>query len=86
MAVRVISPFGPKNDRFLLSRHDVRRVHEKFSSRPFQRTIGCKTNFGLLIPKTFDIEFLHMFCVEFMKNSHLCCWNKLMVVRLILSS
>ena len=79
-------PPGPKNDRFLLSRHDVRRVHEKFSSRPFERTIGCKTHFGLLSPKTFDSEFLHMLCVEFMKNFHLGFWNRLMVVRLILAS
>ena len=87
MAVResIGSP-EPKNDRFLLSRHDVRRVDEKFSSRSFERTIGCKTHFGLLCPKRFDSEFLHMFCVEFMKNFHLGCWNKLMVVRLILAS
>ena len=31
-----------KNVRFLLSRHDVRRVQEKFSSRPFERAIGCR--------------------------------------------
>ena len=31
----------PKNKWFLLCRHDVRRVHEKFSSRRFERGIGC---------------------------------------------
>ena len=31
----------PKNVSFLLSRHDVRRVHEKFSSRRFERADNC---------------------------------------------
>ena len=31
----------PKNVWFLLSRHDVPRVDEKFSSRRFDRTFGC---------------------------------------------
>ena len=31
----------PKNVWFLLSRHDVPRVDEKFSSRRFERTFGC---------------------------------------------
>ena len=31
----------PKNVWFLLSRHDVRRVDEKFSSRRFEWTFGC---------------------------------------------
>ena len=31
----------PKNKWFLLSRHDVRRVHEKFSSSRFERDDGC---------------------------------------------
>ena len=31
----------PKNVWFPLSRHDVRRVHEKFSSRRFERAVGC---------------------------------------------
>ena len=30
-----------KNVLFLLSRHDVRRVHEKFSSRLFEQAHGC---------------------------------------------
>ena len=41
VAVRLTSPAEPKNVCFLLSGHDVRRVHEKFSSRQFQRAIGC---------------------------------------------
>ena len=36
-----------------------------------------------LSPKTFDSYFLDMMYVEFMKNFHLACWNKLMAVRLI---
>ena len=31
----------PKNKWFLLSRHHVRRVHEKFSSRRIERADGC---------------------------------------------
>ena len=31
----------PKNKWFLLCRHDVRRLHEKFSSRRFERADGC---------------------------------------------
>ena len=40
MAVKLISAFWAKNVWFLLSRHDVRRVHEKFSSRWFERADG----------------------------------------------
>ena len=61
-------PPEPKNVWFLLSRHDVRPVHEKFSSPRFERADGCKTHFGLLSPKTFDSYFLDMMYVEFMKN------------------
>ena len=56
-----------KNVPFLLSRHDARRVHEKFSSRRFERGDGCKSHFGLLSPKTFDSYFLDMMYVEFIK-------------------
>ena len=41
MAVRLISASELKNVWFLLSRHDVRRVDEKFSSRRFERADGC---------------------------------------------
>ena len=41
MPVRLISPSWAKNVWFLLSRHDVRRVHEKFSSRRFRRADAC---------------------------------------------
>ena len=34
-------PREPKNIWFLLCTHDVRRVHEKFSSRQFERADGC---------------------------------------------
>ena len=34
-------PPEPKNVWFLLSRHDVRRVDEKFSSRRFERAFDC---------------------------------------------
>ena len=34
-------PPKPKNVWFLFSRHDVTRVHEKFSSRRFERADGC---------------------------------------------
>ena len=41
MAVRLILALLAKNVWFLLSRHDVRRVHEKFSSLRFERADGC---------------------------------------------
>ena len=83
MAVRVISPPEPKNVWFLLSRHDVRRVHEKFSSRRFERAVGCKTNFDLQSQKTFDFYFLDMMYVEFMKTSYLAHSSELMAFRVI---
>ena len=61
-------PPEPKNVWFLLSRHEVRRVHQKFSSRRFERALCCLTNFGLLSPKTFDSYFTDIMYVEFMKN------------------
>ena len=79
-------PREPKNVSFLLSRHDARRVHEKFSSRFLERANGCWNDFTLVNPKAFDSEFLHMFCVEFMKNFPLADSNKLMAVRLISAS
>ena len=53
-------PPEPKNVSFLLSRHDVRRVHEKLFSRRYERAVGCFTHFSLLGPKTFDSCFLDM--------------------------
>ena len=41
MAVGLISASWAKNVWFLLSRDDVRRVHEKFSSRRFRRADAC---------------------------------------------
>ena len=41
MAVRLISAPERKNVWFVLSRHDVRRVDEKFSSRRFERADFC---------------------------------------------
>ena len=76
----------PKNVWFPLSRHDVRRVHEKFSCLRFERAIGYKTSFDLLSPKTFDSSFLDIMYVEFMKNFLLADSSELMAVRLILTS
>ena len=41
MAVRLILALWAKNVWFLLSKHDVRRDHEKFSSLRFERADGC---------------------------------------------
>ena len=41
MAVRLISASLARKRLFLLSRHDVRLVHEKFSSRRFEQAHGC---------------------------------------------
>ena len=75
-----------KSVLFLLSGHDVRRHHEKFSSRQFERAIGCLTHFFLLCPKTFDPYLLDMIYVEFMKNFLLADSSELMAVRLISTS
>ena len=83
LAVRLISAFSSQKRLIPLSRHDVRGVHEKFSSRLLEQANGCYTHFGLLSQKVFDSYFLDMMYVEFMKNFHLACWNKLMAVRLI---
>ena len=41
MAVRLISAFWAQKRWFFLSGQGVRRVHEKFSSRRFERADGC---------------------------------------------
>ena len=41
MAVRLILASWVQKQVILLCRHDVRRVHEKFSSRRFERADGC---------------------------------------------
>ena len=76
----------PKNVLFLLSRHDVRRVHEKISSRRFVRCDECQTHFGFLSPKTFDCYFLDIMYVEFMRKFFQADSSELMGVRLILAS
>ena len=76
----------PKNVWFLLSRHDVRQVHEKFSSRRFGRAICCLTHFGLLSAKTFDSYFIDIMYVEFMSNFFQADSSELMGVRLISAS
>ena len=62
------------------SRHDVRRVNEKFSYRLFEGDVGWLTHFGLLSPKTLDSHFLDMMYVEFMKNFLLADSSELMAV------
>ena len=86
MAVRLILASWTQKLWFLLSRHDVRRVREKFFSRRFERPDGSYSHFGLLSPKTFDSYFLHMMYVEFMKNFLLADSRELLAVRLILAS
>ena len=87
IAVRLISAsWGQKRLIPSFSRHDVRRVHEKFSSCRFERAHGCSTHFGLLSAKTFDSYFLDMMYVQFMKNFLLADSSELMAVRLISAS
>ena len=76
----------PKNVCFLLSRHDVRQVHEKFSSRRFGRAICSLTHFGLLSAKTFDSYFIDIMYVEFMRKFFQVDSSELMGVRLISAS
>ena len=80
------SPPEPKNVWFLLSRHDIRRVHEKLFSRRYERAVGCFTHFGLLSPKTFHSYFPDMMYVEFMKNFFLADSSELFGVRFISAS
>ena len=86
LVVRLILTSYAQNVWFLLSRHDVRRVHEKFSSRRFEGADGCWTHFGLLSRKTFDSYFLDMMYLEFIKNIPLADSSELLTVRLILAS
>ena len=86
LAVRIISASWAQKRLILLSRHDVRRVHEKFSSRRFEQAIGCWTNFGVLSQKTFDSYFLDMMYVEFVKNFLFADSSELFAFRLILLS
>ena len=76
-------PPEPKNIWFVLSWHDVCRVHEQFSSRQYVRAICCYTHFGLLSPKTFDSCLLDVMYVKFMKNFFLAVSSKVLGVRLI---
>ena len=80
------SPREPKNVWFLLSGHDVGRVHEKLFSRRYEGAIGCFTHFGFLSPKTFDSYFLDIMYVEFMRKFFQADSSELMGVRLISAS
>ena len=85
----VLDPFllpEPKNVWFLLSRHDIRRVHEKLFSRRYKRAVGCFTHFALLGPKTFDSYFIDIMYVEFMRKFFQADSSELMGVRLISAS
>ena len=79
-------PPEPKNVWFLLSRHDVRRVDEKFSSRRFERADGLLDSFRPPEPKNVDSYFLDMMYVELMKNFLLADSSELLAVRLISAS
>ena len=76
----------PKNVWFLLSRHDIRRVHEKLFFRQYERAVGSFTHFGLLSPKTFDFYFIDIMYVEFMRKFFQAGSSELMGVRLISAS
>ena len=86
MPVKLISASWVQKRVIPLSRHDVREVHEKHSSRRFRLADACKTHFELLSKKTFDSYFLDMMYVEFMKNFLLADSGKQMPVRLISAS
>ena len=86
MPVKLISASWAQKRVIPLSRHDVREVHEKYSSRRFRLADACKTHFDLLSKKTFDSYFLEMMYVEFMKNFFLTDFGKQMPVRLISTS
>ena len=79
-------PPEPENVWFLLSRHDVRRIHEKFSSRLFDRAIRYLTHFGLLSLTTFDSYLIDIMYVQFMRKFLQADSSELMGVRLISAS
>ena len=85
MAVALIFASWVQKQVIRLCRHDVLRVHEKFSSRRFDRSIGCYTHFGIVSPKTSDSYFLDMMYFEFMKNFLVADSSDLMAVRFILA-
>ena len=60
MAVRVISASWAKKVWFLLSRHDVRRVHEKFFLADSSELMGVRVISASWAQKTFDSHFLDM--------------------------
>ena len=82
MPVRPITASRAKN----VSRHDVLRVHEKFSCRRFRRAHACYTHYGLLSPKTFHSYFLDIMYFELMKNFLIADSGEQMPVRLITAS
>ena len=60
MAFWLIPAFRAQNLSFQLSKHDVCRFHEKFSSRRYEQPYGCSAHFDLLSPETFHSNFLDM--------------------------
>ena len=86
LAVLPISASWAQKRLFLLSGHDVGRVHEKLFSRRYERAIGCFTHFGFLSPKTFDSYFIDIMYVEFMRKFFQADSSELMGVRLISAS
>ena len=62
-------------------RHDVRRVHEKFLPRRFERGImALRLISASLQQKTSDSYFLDVMGVELMNNFYLFDWNNLKAV------
>ena len=78
-----IRPPQAKNVWFLLSRHDVRRVHENIFFSPISASYWLLDSFRPPEPKTFDSYFLDMMYGEFMKNFTLADSTELLAVRLI---
>ena len=86
MAVRLISASRAQKRLISTFLTYVRRVHEKFSSRRFERLDGCWTHLGLLSSKTFVSPFLDMMYVGFMKIFLLADSSVVMAARLISAS
>ena len=71
---------------FLLCRHDVRRVQEKFFLADSSKLIAVRLIFGILSPKTSDSCFVDMMYVQLMKNFLLADASGVLAIRLILAS
>ena len=86
MGVRVISASWAQKRLIPTSRHDVRRVHEKFGLADSSELMGVRVISASWAQKRFDSQFLDMMYVEFIKNFFLADSSELICFRVISAS